>query len=148
MIATRLFEGTRNLGTYYHKTDAGEEFEFHQCGECGLTWAMPAWFVDARRDDHRTWQCPNGHGYHFSGPSEKERLQAELKRTKDRLATTTARADQTEASLRATKGVVTKQRKKLEKVVAGVCPVDGCKRHFRDLRRHIQTKHPDYQGGR
>lgn len=26
------------------------------------------------------------------------------------------------------------------------CPVDGCKRHFKDLRRHISTKHPDYHG--
>jgi hypothetical protein len=51
-----------------------------------------------------------------------------------------------ERSHAATKGVVTKQKKKLAKVVGGVCPVDGCHRNFKDVRRHIATRHPNYTG--
>ncbi len=112
---------------------------------CGVLFAAPEKLIDSRREDGQTFYCPNGHALSFNG--DITRLKRDLANAKDRLAYERSRADQTEASLRATKGVVTKQRKKLEKVVAGVCPVDGCKRHFKDLRRHISTKHPDYDGG-
>jgi hypothetical protein len=144
IITKKLFNGTRTVGRGMLVDN--EWYTVHRCGECGVTWAMPDWFLDERKEDHVDWYCPNGHCFVFSGESEKEKLKRQLKQAKDSLARTTARADQTEASLRATKGVVTKQRRKLEKVVAGVCPVDGCKRHFRDLRRHMSTKHPDYDG--
>lgn len=120
--------------------------EVETCGSCGVLFAAPEPLIDHCRETGDNFFCPNGHSLVFND-YENKRLKRELARTKDRLAATRARADQTEASLRATRGVVTKQRKKLEKVVAGVCPVDGCKRHFKDLRRHIETKHPGYEGG-
>ena len=119
--------------------------EVEVCGVCGVLFAAPQRLIDKCRETGDNFFCPNGHSLVFTD-YENKRLKAELKRAKDRLAVERARADQTEASLRATKGVVTRQRRKLEKVVAGVCPVDGCKRHFRDLRRHIATKHPGYEG--
>lgn len=116
------------------------------CANCAVMFAIPSRMMEERRDDHKTFWCPNGHHNFYPQESEEERAKRLLKYTKDDLARERARRDQVEASLRATKGVVTKQRKKLEKVVAGVCPVDGCHRHFKDLRRHISTKHPDYTG--
>jgi hypothetical protein len=113
---------------------------------CGVLFAVPVKLLNSRRETREEFFCPNGHSLVFND-YENKRLKKERDRLKDRLAAANARADQTEASLRATKGVVTKQKKKLEKVVAGVCPVDGCHRHFKDLRRHISTKHPDYQAG-
>jgi hypothetical protein len=138
----KLFNGTRiSFEAELH----GDNYEFHRCGNCGIEWGLPEWFLNERREDGIGWLCPNGHSFVYNkGLSKKELVEAELRRTKDKLAAARARADQTEASLRATKGVVTRQKKRLEKVVAGVCPVDGCKRHFKDLRRHISTKHPDY----
>jgi hypothetical protein len=135
---------TTQLGTY--DLDLGE-MDFRECGDCGVVWGMTVGFTANRRRDHRTWYCPNGHPWIYPGESDLEKARRELRQAKDRLAVRSAELDQTQASLRATKGVVTRQRKKLEKVVAGVCPVDGCKRHFRDLRRHIETKHPTYEGG-
>jgi hypothetical protein len=120
------------------------QLEAVTCAACGVLFAAPEHMIDKRREDGKTFYCPSGHNLVYG--SENERLKKELSRAKDRAASERARRDQAEASLRATKGVVTKQRKKLEKVVAGVCPVDGCKRHFRDLRRHIATKHPGYEG--
>jgi hypothetical protein len=127
-------------------TYAGETtLEVTTCGACGVLFAMPQRLLESCREDGDNFFCPNGHSLTFTD-YENARLKKERDRLKNRLAFVTARADQTEASLRATKGVVTKQKKKLEKVVAGVCPVDGCHRHFKDVRRHIATKHPDYTG--
>ena len=118
--------------------------EVEVCAACGVLFAAPEHLLEACRFDGDAFFCPNGHSLTYN--SRRTKLEKELKQAKDRLAATRADRDQVEASLRATRGVVTKQRKKLEKVVGGVCPVDGCKRHFRDLRRHISTKHPDYVG--
>jgi hypothetical protein len=118
--------------------------EVEVCASCGVLFAAPEHLLDECRKTGDNFFCPNGHTLVYKG--ENARLKKENERLKDNLARQRARADQTEASLRATRGVVTKQRKKLEKVVAGVCPVDGCHRHFKDLRRHISTKHPDYTG--
>lgn len=146
MATQTLFEGTR-IVTETAVPGMNEAFEFHRCGSCGIVWGLPEWFVDERREDGVGWLCPNGHSFVYNkGKSKKQLLEAELARAKDRLATVTARADQTEASLRATKGVVTRQKNQMKKVVAGVCPVDGCQRHFANLRKHIETKHPDYHG--
>ena len=45
------------------------------------------------------------------------------------------------AELRATKGVVTKIRRR---VANGVCPC--CKRHFVNLKRHMSGQHPEFAG--
>lgn len=128
-------------------TYAGETtLQVTTCAACGVLFAAPKRLLDSCREDGDSFFCPNGHSLVFND-YENKRLKRDLDRARNSLASERAARDQAEASLRATKAVVTKQRKKLEKVVAGVCPVDGCKRHFRDLRRHISTKHPDYDGG-
>jgi hypothetical protein len=135
---------TTHTGQSRGNTFAGySDLEVEVC-TCGVLFAAPAHMLKVKRENGTRFYCPNGHTLHYA--SENERLKGELKRARDREASERARRDQAEASLRATKGVVTRQRKRLEKVVAGVCPVDGCKRHFRDLRRHIESKHPEYHG--
>lgn len=47
--------------------------------------------------------------------------------------------DQAEASLNATKGVVTRMKRR---VSVGTCPC--CKRTFKQLAAHMAHKHPDY----
>jgi hypothetical protein len=118
--------------------------EVEVCASCGVLFAAPKRLLESCQEDGDAFFCPNGHSLVFNN-YENKLLKRERDRLKDRLAAATSRADQTEASLQATKGVVTKQKKKLEKVVAGVCPVDGCHRHFKDVRQHIATKHPDYK---
>ena len=139
-MGTTLGRVTRNETYAGHTT-----LEVEICGACGVLMAAPKVLLDNCREDGDNFFCPNGHSLTYN-KSENDELKRKLKQAKDRLARETALRDQAEASLRATRGVVTKQRKKLEKVVAGVCPVDGCKRHFADLRKHISPKHPDYQG--
>jgi hypothetical protein len=120
--------------------------EIIECARCGMPFGVPDAYADRRRADHESFYCPSRHSNYFPAESEKEKFQRLYRQERERLAQRTAELDQTQASLSATKGVVTKQRKRLEKVVAGVCPVDGCKRHFADVRKHIATKHPEYKG--
>lgn len=111
------------------------------CPVCGVTYAAPERLVDSgERDPDLYWYCPNGHHLHFPGKSEAQKL----REARNELARERARHDQTVASLRATKGVVTRQRAKLERVSKGVCPC--CNRSFTDLRKHMANKHPEYKG--
>ena len=108
------------------------------CKSCGVPYALPDGFLDTRREDHATWYCPNGHHWHYPQDNEVETLKKSLKWERDRLASERARADGAEASLRATKGHVTRLR---NQVLAGECPL--CGQHLRDLARHISRQHPD-----
>ena len=112
----------------------------HECGNCGVVYALSEGYEAARRQDHATWYCPNGHHWHFPGESEEERLKRLLSSEKDRRARVQADLDRTEASRRAWKGQTTKLRKQ---VLAGQCPL--CGQHLRDLERHIARVHPGEQ---
>ena len=91
--------------------------------------------------------CAYGHSQHFvEGESEEQKL----RRERDRLAQKIAEKDdeiarqrtlreQTERSLRATRGIVTRIK---NRVGHGVCPC--CNRTFGNLARHIATKHPTF----
>lgn len=53
------------------------------CAQCGVVFGLPDHLEEARRDDHETFYCPNGHSLVFSSPSKNERriaaLEAELR---------------------------------------------------------------------
>lgn len=111
----------------------------HTCYDCGILYAMPEQF-DKRclNEQDKTWYCPNGHAtiYKTSDVTKLER----------QLAQEVTGHDQTRASLRETKknliakkGQITKLK---NRVGNGVCPC--CNRSFTNLKRHIDTKHPDY----
>jgi hypothetical protein len=110
-----------------------------QCGECGVWFGFDERFYNARRNDHRSWYCPNGHRRAFLGETEAQRLQRLLNSERDHRASVAAERDQYAASLRTTTGHVTRLRKR---ATAGACPF-GCRRHFVNLERHVATKHPD-----
>jgi len=111
-----------------------------ECAKCGITFAMPSVYERARRNDHDTFYCPSGHGNHFPGKSEEEKLRDRLASERNLREGAERRADATERSLRATKGVITKMKKRIG---AGVCPC--CNRHFTALERHMATQHPEYR---
>jgi len=116
---------------------------------CGIHMAIPEdlHLFATRHKDKAVW-CPLGHKFIYSNTTEEELAEAErlLAAEQKRRKAIAELLAQEERSHAATRGHVTRKRKQLEKVVAGVCPVDGCKRHFKDLRQHIATKHPDYHG--
>lgn len=46
---------------------------FLTCSSCGVRYSLPDHMEKARREDHDTFWCPNGHGQHFPGKTEKEK---------------------------------------------------------------------------
>lgn len=118
------------------------------CGECGIEFAVAEKWLAERRNDHKTWYCPNGHPRVFRGESEAERLSRELERER----ANTARVEAWLALARKREDSVTRARDMFrgklnamkERVGNGTCPC--CRRNFANLRRHMASKHPTFKG--
>ena len=112
------------------------------CGECGIHFGMPEWYVKARKSDHRTWYCPNGHGRAYRGESDADKVQR-LSGQLDQERTRRQQAEERELhERRLRRGTETKIRNLKARVKAGVCPC--CNRTFKQLARHMTTKHPEF----
>lgn len=114
------------------------------CCSCAVGFAVPDQLIIERKKDKGDLFCPNGHPQGWYGPSEAERkatqLEKQLELTRRAAQITQDQLDETRKERTALKGQLTKLRKRTG---AGVCPAPGCKRHFTNLQRHIETKHPD-----
>ena len=110
-----------------------------ECANCGTPFAMGSELETNRRRDHDSFYCPNGHRLSFRAESDIERANRLLKWERDRAAALMAERDGAQASLRTTKGHVTRLRKR---AASGECPY-GCGRRFAGLTEHIAKVHPD-----
>lgn len=108
------------------------------CIVCGITFAMPSWFMEARRKDHKALFCPNGHNLAF-GDGPIEDLQKRLGYAQAALENERKQHDSTRKALTGAKGQLTKAKKR---AIAGACPC--CNRTFVQLARHMATKHPEF----
>lgn len=116
------------------------------CGECGGTYALAKRYVEKKRESGGYWTCPYCKCSWGYGRSENDRLKLEAENARNAAAAERARHDQTRAALehernsaRTARGHVTRIK---NRIAAGVCPC--CGRTFKDLARHMGTKHPDY----
>lgn len=110
------------------------------CAECGIEFAAPSSYVKNRREDHKSFFCPNGHSLSYKGKSEVDRLR-ELLASKERdIEWQRSCRERAEKYASAMKGQVTKIK---NRVGNGVCPC--CNRSFTNLQRHMHTKHPDFK---
>lgn len=123
----------------------------HDCPSCGVQYGVTKEFEDRRREDGRTFYCPNGHSVVYNGglsAAQKEAnwLKRELE-TSQRLVAS-ARSDATrnreEAERQArraaaARGQVTRIKNRIAK---GECPC--CRETFADLGEHMASQHPDY----
>lgn len=116
----------------------GNNFTHMQCGECGCEFYMPTVMYDARRQDKKTFHCPNGHARCFR-ESDADVLRRERDRLQQRLACKDDEIAHQRNQITALKGQATKLKKRIK---AGVCPC--CTRSFTNLKRHMESKHPDY----
>jgi hypothetical protein len=130
--------------------DLSVRLESINCGECGGTYALNARYIQQKRDKSGTWNCPYcrcGWGFREAGlDKEISKLKEQLDSEKQRRAWAEAaktraqeRADHEASRAAGYKGAFTKAKKR---VGHGVCPC--CNRSFPDLRRHMESKHPDY----
>ena len=120
------------------------------CSEagCGITFTVPERWVEARREDHRTWYCPNGHKRHYPAENVVERLQSELaaeqgiaERLRAIIKHKDGLRDAMERSRAALYGRQTRARNRLAK---GLCPY--CNERPTDLAKHIREAHTEKKG--
>lgn len=115
------------------------------CCVCGVIFGLPDHLQKKLQTEGGNFWCPNGHMQHYTEPtvSRLKKQLADAKRLAElRQQWYDAEREDHEAtrrSLSATKGVLTRTKKR---IAAGICPC--CKRHFENLQRHMDTKHPDY----
>jgi len=122
----------------------GIELTVMDCARCGVVFGISTQLEQRRREDGQAFYCPNGHSNVFKDSEldktkrELERVRGESQRRLERFRDEQAAHDATMRTLSATKGQVTKLKKRVHN---GVCPY--CQRHFTALQRHIETKHHD-----
>jgi len=126
------------------------------CATCGVLYAIPESFYRSmkkyRGDTPNGWKCvcPFGHEWWYVGETELERARRDRDAARDAAAAARAHRDQAKADARAQKarGTRFKNERDRERAMAhaGQCPVKGCRRHFKNLGRHMDTKHPDWDG--
>lgn len=105
------------------------------CADCGVVFAMTEDLKERRRQDHRTFYCPNGHSMSFRGKTDKQKLD-------EARARETALEDQLRAAIREGENTRTALLRDRTRFANGVCPC--CNRSFANVRRHINDQHPDY----
>jgi len=111
---------------------------------CGIALAIPSNLNRVMHDEGHSAYCPLGHKFLY-GDSYKEKLAAkerELEAERKRVKATRDLLHAEERSHSATKGQLTKVKKRVQ---AGVCP--HCNRTFQNLARHMCTKHPEEDAG-
>jgi len=112
---------------------------------CGIKLAIPddLHSIAIRRENFTVW-CPLGHKFVY-GDTAEEQLKKERERRKAAERAKAATRELLEFEQRshaATRGHVTRKKKQLARVSAGVCPC--CNRNFANLARHMAGQHPDF----
>ena len=122
------------------------EMVYQTCISCGVVFGLPKDLDAQLRLNHKSFYCPNGHSQLYTAKSEVEklrdekvRLQSQLDQSRAGAEAWRARQEETERSLRSTKGVVTRIK---NRVATGVCVC--CSKKFPDLATHMKTEHPDW----
>jgi hypothetical protein len=114
-------------------------FYVEQCCNCGIPFAMTMELQKRRRNDRQSFYCPNGHGQHYTGPTEAERLKTELERKNLMLDAAQAKA----ATAEQDRAQIAKAHQRMRtRVMNGVCPC--CNRTFQNLMQHMRSEHPDF----
>lgn len=114
-----------------------EELVTHACW-CGINHAIPRNLDRQAREKGTAVYCPLGHKW-IIGETENDRLQKRLAALEGNLKYERERLEREQRSHAATKGQLTKERKR---TAAGMCPC--CQRSFVQLARHMKNQHPDF----
>lgn len=108
------------------------------CPSCGVIFGIPDDYDDRRRDDGRTFYCPNGHHVSYL-ETEADRLRKEAERLRTKVL---AQMDQTRAAEREAAEAKAAEVRLRWRVGNGVCPC--CQRTFPGLAAHVANKHPEF----
>lgn len=108
------------------------------CCNCGVHFAMDERVYDECLQKGGNFYCPNGHGQHFTEP-QLEKAQQRIRALEGYNRMTEERLERERRQHSATKGQLTKTKKR---IAGGVCPC--CNRSFANVGRHMAGQHPEY----
>lgn len=111
-----------------------------ECPSCGMFFGVTSDFQRRRREDGKSFRCPNGHSQSYSKP-EIERLREKLAVRERRIEYLNNDLAYTNNQVRAQKAAKTRL---INRIKNGVCPC--CNRSFKNVRRHMKSQHPDFKG--
>ncbi len=112
-----------------------------ECGECGISFAVPERWRQEREDTGKGWYCPNGHSRVYR-ESTVQKLEKQVERERAARVAAQDQATAAERSVAAIKGELTKVK---NRIANGVCP--ECHRQFQNVSRHMESKHPTLPKG-
>jgi hypothetical protein len=118
-----------------------DQLEVIQCAACGMSFGITTDFARRRRSDRTQFLCPAGHTQWFPGETDAQRIKRlgdELEAARRQRATAVEEARQAEIGR---KREVTRRRNLQSSIAAGLCP--KCRRSFKNVRRHMEGKHPE-----
>ena len=118
----------------------------HECPVCGVIYGLSEQFDGERSSNGGSWYCPNGHNLSYT-ESEAAKLRDKLNKTSRKLELTEARLEsawnERDAACRSANAYKGHNTRLKNRVQAGLCT--ECHRHFENLQRHMETKHPKSQ---
>lgn len=137
------------MNTIFHSTS----IRAVECCDCGMVLGLSKTWMDNAREAgkfQRMFYCPycgtkqgwgtGGHEIEIKKlKDEAHKLSKQIIAANKRTENAYAEADHFKRSRDATKGVITKIKKRIHN---GVCPC--CNRSFTNLERHMKSKHPSY----
>lgn len=108
---------------------------------CGIVMALPSDLYDYAHRSGATCYCPLGHGWVRKDNIAKrlKETEAEVNRLRALWSDEYDQHKRTERRLKATRGVVTRTKRRIAK---GLCP--RCHAHFGNLEKHIASQHPEF----
>ena len=109
------------------------------CCNCGVIFGIEQVHNQELITTHKSFYCPSGHSQRYTAKSEAERIKDELTRERQRHDQTKAELSYVERQRRSTKGQLTKIKTRIKN---GVCPC--CNRTFKNIKDHMEIKHPNY----
>ena len=118
----------------------------HTCNGCGMSFAAPNFLLRQFDEEGAFMRCPN---VNCPWPSfsrqttENQRLQKQIEEANRSQRYWKNEHELEKRSHSATKGKLTKTKNRLAN---GVCPC--CNRSFTNLKRHMESKHPEYSENR
>lgn len=130
---------TKNPAVY--RADVTYTLRSQTCCECGVLFGLELGYDDRRREDHKSFYCPNGHSQHYTGKTAAQKLQEQLDAARSLAQREAARRRSADYQARAYKGHATRLR---NRIAQGFCPA-GCDQQFPDVQGHLAAEHPEFK---
>lgn len=127
------------MGESVFKLNIDYEFSSVECYKCSALFAVSRDLHQNWRNHGNTFYCPVCGSPQAYTKTRIQRMQEQLEQKERQLHQERERVEFLNRQISAQKGQNTKLKNRIAK---GVCPC--CKRSFKNLERHMKSKHPDY----